>query len=163
MKRVVIVRHAKSDPFGYDDDFNRDLTDRGISDAEKISLRLKELGVFPEMVIASPATRTMHTASIYSQNLGIPADSIHQEQVLYEGLTTHHFIELLHELPNEVQTVFVFGHNPTVHSLVYNLVNGFLSDMPTCATVVMDFEVEKWKDVSARAGQVAFQFTPKSV
>ena len=163
MKRVVIVRHAKSDPFGYDDDFNRDLTERGISDAEKISLRLKELGVFPDMVIASPATRTMHTASIYCQNLGIPTDFIHQEGVLYDGLTTHHFIELLHELPKEVQTVFVFGHNPTVHSLVYNLVNGFSSDMPTCATVVMDFGVELWKEVSTRAGQVAFQITPKSL
>ncbi len=42
MKRVIIVRHAKSVPYGYDDDFHRDLTDRGIHDAEKISSKLKE-------------------------------------------------------------------------------------------------------------------------
>jgi len=35
--------------------------------------------------------------------------------------------------------------------------------MPTCSTVALDFPVEKWKDVSARGAQVAFQLTPKSV
>ena len=45
MKRVVIVRHAKSEPYGYDNDFYRDLTDRGESDAEKISEKLKEYQV----------------------------------------------------------------------------------------------------------------------
>lgn len=163
MKRVVIVRHAKSDPFGYDDDFHRDLTDRGISDALKISSKLKELGVFPDQVIASPATRTMHTASIYCKSLGIKTASIQQEEVLYEGLTTQSFVAMLHELPEKVQTVFLFGHNPTVHSLVYNLASSFNSDMPTCATVVLDFNVDRWSEVSARKGQVTMQITPKSI
>jgi phosphohistidine phosphatase len=163
MKRVVIVRHAKSVPYGYDDDFNRDLTERGINDAEKLSLKLRALGVFPELVIASPATRTMHTAAIYCQNLGYEINSIQQEQDLYDGITTHDFIELLHQLSEEVQTVFVFGHNPTVHTLAYNLVHEFYSDMPTCATVALDFQFEKWKFIAARSGEVAFQLLPKSV
>jgi phosphohistidine phosphatase len=163
MKRVVIVRHAKSDPFGYDDDYHRDLTERGISDAEKISLKLKEIGIFPDRIIASPATRTMHTGTIYCRNLGIDNSAIRQEEVLYSGITTQRFVELLHELPDKVQTVFFFGHNPTVHSLAYNLAEGFHSDMPTCATVVIDFEVDQWKDVSAREGKVALQITPKTV
>ena len=33
------------------------------------------------------------------------------------------------QLPEEVQTVFVFGHNPTVYYLVYNLLNQKLSLM----------------------------------
>lgn len=163
MKRVVIVRHAKSVPYGYDDDFNRDLTDRGINDAEKISLKLREKGVFPELVIASPATRTMHTAAVFCQNLGYDLAAIRQEMAIYNGLSTQSFINLLNELPENVQTVFVFGHNPTVHTLAYNLVNEFYSDMPTCATVVIEFPVEKWKRISARSGEVAFHLIPKSM
>jgi phosphohistidine phosphatase len=163
MKRVIIVRHAKSVPYGYDDDFSRDLAERGITDAEKISLRLREMGVFPDLVIASPATRTMHTAAIYCQTLGYDVVSIRREVVFYEGLTTQEFVELLRELPEKFQTVFVFGHNPTVYYLVYNLVKYFNSDMPTCSTVALDFEVQTWKDVSARGAKMAFQFTPKSV
>ena len=163
MKRVVIVRHAKSVPYGYDDDFHRDLTERGIGDAEKISLKLKTSGIAPDLVIASPATRTMSTATIFCHNLGYDTGLIRKEEVLYEGMVTQDFIDMLQELSEEVKTVFVFGHNPIVYYLAYNLVKYFNSDMPTCSTVVLDFQVEKWSEVSARGGQVAFQFTPKSI
>ena len=163
MKRVIIVRHAKSVPYGYDDDYRRDLTDRGIADAEKIRSRLKEIGVAPELVIASPATRTMHTARIFCKNLGFNVSFIRQEEILYEGLTTQRFVEILQQLPEDVQTVVVFGHNPTVYYLVYNLVKYFNADMPTCSTVAIDFSVEKWEDVGARKGNVAFQYVPKDL
>ncbi len=163
MKRVIIVRHAKSVPYGYDDDFHRDLTDRGIHDAEKISSKLKEMGISPDLIIASPATRTMHTAHIFIKNMGYEFSLIRQEPALYEGLTTQSFVDLLHELPENVQTVFVFGHNPTVYYLAYNLVKYFNSDMPTCSTVALDFPVDKWTDLSARGGQLAFQYVPKSM
>lgn len=163
MKRVIIVRHAKSVPYGYDNDFYRDLNDRGISDAEKISSRLKEMNVTPDMVIASPATRTMHTASIFCNSLGYDSKSIREESAFYEGMTTHDFVDLVQKLPEEAQTVLFFGHNPTVYYLVYNLVKYFNADMPTCSTVALDFEVQTWKDVSARGGKLAFQLVPKGM
>jgi phosphohistidine phosphatase len=163
MKRVIIVRHAKSVPYGYDDDFSRDLTEKGVEDAIKISMRLKEMEITPDLMIASPATRTMHTASIFCENLGYHLKSIRQESSFYGGLTTQSFVNLLQQLPEDVQTVFVFGHNPTVYYWVYNLVKHFTSDMPTCSTVVLDFPVEKWNGVGARGGKVAFQFVPKNM
>jgi phosphohistidine phosphatase len=163
MKRVVIVRHAKSVPYGYDDDFHRDLTERGVEDANKISLRLMELGIVPDLVIASPAVRTMHTSGIYCKNLGYNLKLIQEESSFYGGLTTQHFVDMLQQLSDEIQTVFVFGHNPTVYYLVYNLLKNFTADMPTCSTVVLDFEVQSWKNVVARGGKMAYQFIPKSV
>lgn len=163
MKRVVIVRHAKSVPYGYDDDFHRDLTDRGIEDAGKISLQLRELGLVPDLVLASPAVRTMHTAGIYCKNLGYDVKLIQEEATFYGGLTTQRFVDLLQQLSDDIQTVFVFGHNPTVYYLVYNLLKNFTADMPTCSTVVLDFEVQSWKNVSARGGKMAYHLTPKSL
>ena len=163
MKRVIIVRHAKSVSYGYDNDFYRELTDKGENDAEKISERLKSLAVNPDLVIASPATRALHTATIFCKNLGYAVSKIQKDEVLYAGLTTQGFIDMLQALPETVQTVFVFGHNPTVYYLAYNLVKYFNSDMPTCSTVAIDFQAEKWSEVSARAGQLAFQLTPKTV
>jgi phosphohistidine phosphatase len=163
MKRVVIIRHAKSEPYGYDNDFYRDLTDRGESDAEKISEKLRELDIKPGLVIASPATRAMRTATIFCKKLGYEVTKIRKEDILYSGITTQGFVDMLHELPESVETVFVFGHNPTVYYLAYNLVKYFNSDMPTCSTVVLDFPAEKWADVAARGGVVAVQLTPKTV
>jgi phosphohistidine phosphatase len=163
MKRVIIVRHAKSVPYGYDDDFHRDLTDRGVEDASKISLRLKELDVVPDLVIASPAVRTMHTSAIFSKNLGYDLKLVQEESSFYGGVTTQRFVDLLRQLSEDVQTVFIFGHNPTVYYLVYNLVKHFTSDMPTCSTVALNFPIEKWSEIEARKGNVAFQLTPKNM
>jgi phosphohistidine phosphatase len=163
MKRVIIVRHAKSVPYGYDDDFNRDLTERGIADAEKISSHLATSGIKADLVIASTATRALHTATIFCENLGYDVTKIRKEKAFYESLTTQDFVETLQALPESVEIVFVFGHNPTVYYLVYNLVKYFNGDMPTCSTVGLDFQVEKWTEVSARGGQLAFQLTPKTI
>lgn len=163
MKRVIVVRHAKSVPYGYDNDFYRDLTDRGVRDAEKISTLLKEAGVVPDLVIASPAKRTMHTASIYCKTLGYDINAIRQETSFYDTATTHDFIEVLQKLPDEVQTVCIVGHNPAVYYWVSNLVKYFNGDMPTCSTVAIDFQTDKWTSVAARTGKLAFQYVPKEL
>ena len=163
MKRVIIVRHAKSVPYGYDDDFHRDLTDRGIKDADKISLKLKDEGIIPDLVIASPATRALHTASIFCKNLGYDLKTIRQEMDFYEDATNQDFIEVIQQLTDKIETVFIFGHNPPISSLVYNLVKSFSADMPTCSTVGIEFPVDKWVDVDSHGGKVAFQYVPKSI
>ena len=163
MKQVIIVRHAKSVPYGYDDDFHRDLTDRGINDADKISSRMKETGITPDLVITSPATRALHTASIFCRNLGYDLKTIRLELGFYEAATTQDFLDVIQQLPEDVQTVFIFGHNPPVSYLVSNLVKSFKADMPTCSTVGIDFPVDVWADVASRGGKVAFQYVPKSM
>lgn len=161
MKRVVIVRHAKAVPYGYDDDFNRKLRDRGKNDANQISLKLIGDGIKADLIISSPAKRAFKTAKIYAENFRYSNHSIQIEEDLYEGMTTQEFVDLLREISEEVQTVFVFGHNPLVYHLTNNLVKLFNSDMPTCSTVAVDFDVESWKEVSARGGDLAFHLTPR--
>lgn len=162
MKRVIIVRHAKSVHYGYDDDFNRDLADRGIEDAERLSQLLNSMNIKPDLIISSPATRARHTAEIYCSNLPYDAKNIRFDDDLYEGISTQEFIDLLQQLDNKIETVMVFGHNPTVYYLVYNLLKHFTSDMPTCSTIGLDFQVGQWSKVSAREAKIAFHLTPKN-
>jgi phosphohistidine phosphatase len=42
-----------------------------------------------------------------------------------------------------------------------NLLKSYHDDMPTCATVGIDFQVGSWKQVEARTGENAFRLTPK--
>jgi phosphohistidine phosphatase len=161
MKRVVIVRHAKAVPYGYDDDFSRKLRDRGKDDANRISSKLMGDGVKADLIISSPANRALKTAKIYAENFRYQINAIQIEDELYEGMTTQEFIDLLREISEEVQTVFVFGHNPQVYHLTNNLVKLFNSDMPTCSTVGVDFDVQSWKEVSARGGDLAFHLIPR--
>jgi len=78
MKRVVIVRHAKSVPYGYDDDFNRDLSNKGKNDATLVSNELKRKNIFPDAMISSPAKRAIKTARIFAENLGFDKNNIRE-------------------------------------------------------------------------------------
>jgi len=161
MKRVIIVRHAKAVPYGYDDDFTRDLTDRGVNDARRIGKELNRLGIVPDFMISSPANRAIQTALIFAENLDFDKKNIVEIENLYHGLTTSEFLELIKELPETAQTIFFFGHNPAFHYFTNNLLERFYDDMPTCSTVAIDFNVDEWKKVEARTGKKAFQLIPK--
>jgi phosphohistidine phosphatase len=161
MKRVVIVRHAKAVPYGYDDDFNRDLRDRGKDDAKRISSELNTMGIQPDQMISSPAKRALKTARIFAGNLGYEERNIRQNELIYDGLTTSEFLETINTLPREVKTVFFFGHNPDFHYFVQNLLVQYDKDMPTCATIGIDFDVDQWEKITARTGKLAFRLIPK--
>ncbi len=161
MKRVIIVRHGKAVPYGYDDDFNRDLQDRGKSDAALVSSELNQRKVTPDLMVSSPAKRALKTARIFADNLDYDQNKIREVEDIYDGLTTGEFVDLIRELPEEAETVFFFGHNPGFYYYVANLLQSFHGDMPTTSTVGIDFDVDSWKEVNARTGSLAFHLVPR--
>ena len=161
MKRVVIVRHGKSVPYGYDDDFNRDLRERGKNDAKLVSKELKKQGISPDEMISSPAKRAIKTARIFAENLDFEKRNIMEIEDIYDGLTTSEFLGLIKNLPNKSETAFFFGHNPGFYYFASNLLESFYGDMPTTSTVGIDFEVDSWNEVEARNGKLAFHLVPK--
>lgn len=161
MKRVIIVRHAKAVPYGYDDDFNRYLRDRGINDAVKISEQIKKLNILPGILISSPALRALKTAQIFAETFHYPENNILKIDNLYGGISTDEFIDIIHTLPEEIDTVFFFGHNPTFYYLVNNMLNFFDGDMPTCSTVSITYDTDDWKEVQARQGKKEIHLVPR--
>lgn len=162
MKRIVIVRHAKAVQYGYDRDFDRELTERGEKDAGNIGCELKRRGIVPDLMISSPAARALKTAHIFAENLGFELSRIQEKMTIYDGLNTAEFLSIVHQLPENAQNVFFFGHNPGFHYLVSNLSEHFWGEMPTCSTVCIDFKVESWHEIEARTGKTAFQLVPKN-
>jgi len=65
MKKLYLVRHAKSSWKLQVSDIKRPLKKRGISDAELIAKQTNELFVNPDMVLSSPSKRTVQTAEIF--------------------------------------------------------------------------------------------------
>ena len=161
MKRVIIVRHAKAVSYGYDDDFTRDLTDRGVKDAQRIGEELKKMKITPDVMISSPANRALQTATIFAENMNFNKKNIVEIEDIYNGLNTFGFLDLIQKLPDEAKTAFFFGHNPSFQYYANNLTERFHDEMPTCSTVAIDFNVDSWKKVEARTGKKAFQLVPE--
>lgn len=163
MKRVVLVRHAKAVPWGYDQDFERELTERGRNDAEKVSRHLREDGVIPERLIASPAFRAFETAAIFASEFGCSESEITRDHELYNGYTTGELIQMVRALPDDIESVFIFGHNPSFEYYASGLCRNFRNELPTCSAVVIDFKPERWSMVEAREGTLFRQYNPKEL
>ena len=160
MKRVILVRHAKSVSHGYDQDYDRTLAERGEEDALTISLELQKMNIHPDLIIASPAVRTSQTAWIFADTLEYSKKTILFAKKLYSGMTSESFLTMLQELEDEKETVIIFGHNPTVYYYMHFLLKDFTDDVPTCSTVGIDFEVDSWVKLRDHQGKMAFRFIP---
>jgi phosphohistidine phosphatase len=160
MKRVILVRHAKTIQHGYDQDYDRTLTERGVDNAEKISLKLVKANIIPDLIISSPAVRTTQTTRIYAASFGYPAGNVRYEKKLYSGMQTTAFLKMLQEVDDIHTTVMVTGHNPTIYFYTDMLLPNFSLDVPTCSTIVIEFNIEQWADLKEYTGNMTVRWIP---
>ena len=118
IRTLVLLRHAKAETPGDTLDYERPLTDKGRSDADAAGSWLADAKLVPGLVLCSPATRTRQTwhgvaVAMAQAAPEAPAAEVHYEPGLYEGGRTE-VIDLLRAVPDEVATVLVIGHNPTM-------------------------------------------------
>ena len=161
-KTLIIMRHAKS---SWDDpglaDYDRPLNKRGLRDASRMAQWLSESELIPDQVIASAACRANQTASIVTNELALETDILETRDLYLSDYDA--YLEQVSYLPNDVETVLVIGHNPTMESLVY-LLSGESVSMPTAAIAVIQLPIDTWSNqvTSASANLVKHVF-PKSL
>ena len=61
MKKLSIIRHAKSDWSHNLPDMDRPISQRGRNDADVMSNVIQDLNLEPQIIFSSPATRTIQT------------------------------------------------------------------------------------------------------
>lgn len=113
---LYLLRHAKS---SWDDDtladHDRPLAPRGHKAATAMARHLRKAGVRPALVLCSSARRARETYSALK-----PAGELVVERALY-GASAAELVYRLRELPEEVPSVMVIGHNPTMQAVVVGL------------------------------------------
>lgn len=154
MLRLILIRHAKSswnDPFS--DDHGRVLNKRGRDSAVAIGGWLAAKAYVPDVVLCSDATRTQETAALTLPAL-TPAPELQLMPLLYHAAPAT-IIDLLRK--QVAGTLAVIGHNPGIGMLATTLVanppgHPRFSDYPTCATTVIDFDIDTWREAKPHCG-----------
>ena len=142
-RTLVLLRHAKAETPGTKRDFDRRLTEKGEADADAAGAWLADEGLGPGLVLCSSAARTRQTwhgvaVALAQAAPERPAPEVHYEDGLYEGGRTE-VIDLLRAVPDDVGTVLVVGHNPTmsdVSILLDDEAGGDDQDQKTCGLAV---------------------------
>lgn len=130
MHQLLLLRHAKS---SWDDtklaDRDRPLNDRGRRAAAAMRQAMQQLGLVPDLVLVSPARRTLQTLDALEPWDDTPLQE--QLEALYLA-TPAQLFGVLHDVPETVRSVLLIGHNPGMHDLAQALIAG---TQPTDATL----------------------------
>lgn len=169
MRRLILLRHAKTEPeapTGKDQD--RRLNDRGRDDAATIGNWLTDNDLVPDAVLVSSATRAQQTWAIVGDL--IPSDAAPAVSNLPElycaGPST--MLQLIRGMPDETERLLLVGHNPGLHELALALtrhhagrLHALPGSMPTAGIFVIDFSTDDWSQIGFGDGQLEHFTSPK--
>lgn len=165
-RRLVVVRHAKSEwPAGVPDRA-RPLGPRGRGDAPGMGRRLRALVDTVDLALVSPAARTQQTWELLVGGLG-PVREVRTEDRIYQAWGED-LADIVRTVPDSVATVLLLGHEPGVSELVLLLADRGAADLrrrvaakfPTCAAAVLEHS-SPWAQLPAGSAALAAFLTPK--
>lgn len=146
MKTLLVIRHAKS---GWDNtahtDFERTLTDSGISDAGLMATRLIERGIKIDSFVSSPAKRAQQTATIFMNAYKANEKKLLLLPSLYEA-SVKHFYDAIAALDDANNIVALFAHNLGVTDFVNSTGCSLVYNMPACAVIGLAIKANHWKE-----------------
>ena len=148
MKRtIVLIRHGKAVPTDtFKKDIDRVLAERGVNDAYKVGYKLVEEKIMPDMILTSPAARASHSALILTRAMRVSSGLIRVIDSLYH-CTTDSVISEITTIPDDIQTLFLVGHNPGITDMAYLLSDGATTFLPTTGSAILTFEADSWIDI----------------
>ena len=156
-RRLILTRHAKS---AWDDpsveDFDRPLNDRGRRSARLLGDFMASRGYEPEEVICSPSQRTRETwDQVAAAGLEVRPELRLDERLFHATPAT--LLEVLRGATES--TVMIIGHNPGIAEFAASLparppMDPEFRSYPTAATLVVDFQIDKWADLEPGEGSV---------
>jgi len=161
MKHLLIIRHAKS---SWDNpelqDNERPLNKRGLEDAPMMANILKKNNFKIDKIFSSSALRAKMTAEIFSKELNFPESLIEYTDELYNA-SRRDILNFIKRVDDKLENIAIVGHNPGLTDLVHFLLYDFDYELPTCAIVGVDLDIEKWSDIKSGTGILRFFEYPK--
>jgi phosphohistidine phosphatase len=166
-RRLYLLRHAKSSWKQPDlADHDRPLSGRGRRAAKAIARHVGEHGIAPELVLCSTARRTRDTFERLERALGTP--DVRFERELY-GSTADGLLDRLHQVPDEIGSVLLVGHNPAIEDLALDLARpsperGELeAKFPTGALATLELAGASWRELGRGGGELVGFVRPRDL
>ena len=133
-RTLILLRHAKSDWSGGEADIDRPLAKRGRRQAPEAGRWLAAHIDRVDLAVVSPANRTRSTWDLVSAALDVAPRTRIDDRVY--AASDDELLTVVRELPDDLETVVVVGHNPGLEDLV-SLLTGDWAPMPTSALAVI--------------------------
>ncbi|MFJ7294666.1 SixA phosphatase family protein [Streptomyces collinus] len=167
LRRLVVLRHAKSAWPVDVADHERHLAPRGRRDAPAAGRALAEADLLPDLVLCSTAVRARTTWDLVAAEWGTPPPVRFDRRLYAAGPAG--LLAVVHEVPAEVETLLLIGHNPGLEELVLALAGDGLDDtlervrtkFPTSAFAVLTWRGTAWRALAPDAALLTSVTVPR--
>ncbi|TFC51658.1 histidine phosphatase family protein [Cryobacterium sp. TMT1-21] len=146
-RTLILLRHAKSDWSGPGSDVDRPLAGRGLHQAPSAGRWLADNVGDLDLAVVSPATRARSTWELASAELDTTPETRIDDRVY--AASAGELLAVVRDLPDDVESVVLVGHNPGFEGLV-SLLTGEFVPMKTSALAVIG-----WMGPWSAAGSVS--------
>ena len=160
MKKLLIMRHAKSDWGSGVADHERPLNKRGTAAAAAMGKALAAMDEVPDLVISSTATRAATTSRLAAE-AGAWNSRITYSDALY-GTSARGALEVLMEADPGAASVMLVGHQPTWSALVEHLTGGSVA-IKTATVAAIDLYIRDWTDAPNTHGELLYLLQPRNI
>jgi phosphohistidine phosphatase len=158
-RRLLLMRHAKAEPYG-PSDRDRPLTRSGRRDAAAVGMWLAEHHLAPDHALVSAAVRSTETCTEVRTAGGFDVDPEIRPE-LY-GAEADEILRAIAQVPPEVTALLYVGHNPGVEVVAAALagegerqaMRRLLTGFPTSGLAVYDVPVT-WRELDEGAARLA--------
>ena len=169
MRRLLLLRHSKTErPEPGQRDRDRKLMERGRSDAPLIGTYMARHRLTPDLVLVSPAKRTLETWELVEGALNKTPQVAHEERIY--NARTRTLADLIRET-EDAGSLLMIGHNPGLHDLANELIGSgevearesLNEKLPTSGLVAIDFAFGDWSELHDSSGRLDRFVTPRSL
>ncbi len=167
-RKLILMRHAKSDyPLGLAD-HDRPLAARGNREAPSAGAWLVENDLIPDYILCSDALRARSTCAWVLSELGEKGPTPYVDSRIY-GAGVSELCSIINEVPDTVSTLLVIGHQPILQELALRLasvdsdeeaVYELAMNYPTLGTTVLETS-HSYAHLDARDARVTHFVAPR--
>lgn len=162
MKRLLMVRHAKSDWGNLSlKDFDRPLNKRGKENAPEMGKRLRNRHYYVDLIVSSTAKRAKGTSKRIAKEISYNDDEIKWVDDLYHS-NKEQIKEVIYSIKDKHDSIMVVCHNTGITDFVNSFAGYITDNLPTCGMVAFQFDTDSWNKIDSAPAKLIFYDYPRS-
>lgn len=158
-RTLLLIRHAQTLHIQHGkSDKERELTHEGKIEAHLAGSFIKTLNLNTILFYTSTAKRAQATSGIIASHLNYHQDNIFIDEDIYSG-NYHDLISLIRQVDDNVSTIILVGHYPTIVETHNYISSDQKKSMDTCEITGIEIN-RSWNEITSHIGNNSIQFRP---
>lgn len=159
-RELLVLRHGRAESGGGLRDMERELTDPGKRDIQRVGVKLQAEGWLPDTTVASPATRAAITAEKALKAGGRGTADLRVDDRIYDA-STGELLDVIEAYGAAPARLMLVGHNPGLSDLVSYLAGTSARLSP--GMLVRLTMPDSWLELRPASAEIADTIDPASL